>query len=193
MKPLLLKTLAITTVTLLSLSSWAQSSMIWSINSNGAKEVTAGGVPNQGDPDGTATGTLELNNGTGGNTGSAIINLTLSNVGSVGVAPNYVLGGWHIHQAAATTTGPIVLDFGQINTYLSGNTVTATINNLSSATINSVFANSAGFYLNIHGSGGTYNGGAIRDQLTVLVPEPGTGALLAFGLASGFFFLKRKE
>src|SRR3954449_10291375 len=76
----------------------------YNIQANGAKEVTVSGTPNQGDPDGTATGTLTLNNGTGaGTTGSAIFSITLSNIDIT------TLSGHHIHVGAATTAGSIVL------------------------------------------------------------------------------------
>jgi len=159
---------------LLGLSPSARAeSRAFPINATGAAEVTAGGVPNQGDPDGLATGTITLNNGTGsGNTGSAIINVTLS-----GLDPDTInLTGNHIHQAPATTTGSIVLDFGDPDAFRTGNVLNGTINGLSAATINSVFANPTGFYYNIHNA--TFPGGAVRSQLT---PEPGTAGLVAAG------------
>ena len=171
-------------------SASAQSSMTWSISADGIKEVSAGGVPGQGDPDGTAVGFLTLTNGTGGSSGVAVISLTLANIGPVG--DSYTLGGWHIHQAPSTTTGGIVLDFGTINTYLSGSTVSATIFGLSTTTIDAVFANPANYYLNIHSSGAPYPGGAVRDQLTTLVPEPSTAALGVLGLA-GLLIARRKK
>src|SRR4051794_10511266 len=67
-------------------------SQTFNINANGAKEVTVAGVPNQGDLDGSAQGTLILNNGTGtGTTGSATFNITISNVDLT------TLSGHHIH------------------------------------------------------------------------------------------------
>ncbi len=144
--------------------------LTWSISANGAKEVTAAGTPNQGDPDGTAVGFIILNNGTGsGNTGSATININLSNldVGTIDLTGN------HIHQAPSTTTGAIVLDFGDPDTIRSGNTLSGTITGLSATTITSIFNSPTGFYYNIHNA--QFPGGAVRDQL----PEPGT-----IGLAS---------
>jgi hypothetical protein len=144
--------------------------MTFSISASGAKEVNAAGVPNQGDPDGTATGTLTLNNGTGsGTTGSATFSLTLNNIDLT------TLTGHHIHQAPATTTGTIVLDFGDPDTIRSGSVLSGTISNLSATTITSVFANPAGFYYNIHN--GAFPGGAVRDQLTP-IPEPAAVSLL---------------
>jgi hypothetical protein len=100
--------------------------MTYAINANGAKEVTSGGVPNQGDLDGSASGTLTLDNGTGaGSTGSATFSITLSNIDIT------TLTGHHIHMAPATTTGSIVLDFGDPDTLRTGSVISGTISNLS--------------------------------------------------------------
>src|SRR4051812_20654805 len=142
------------------------------ITATGVEEVNGAGVPNQGDLDGTAFGTLVLNNGTGsGTTGSATLNLTLSNIDLA------TLSGHHIHQALATTTGPIVLDFGDPDTIRSGSTLSGTITGLSATTITNIFANPSGFYYNIHN--GAFPGGAVRDQL-VVIPEPGAASLVVF-------------
>src|SRR5688572_12404585 len=80
--------------------------LTFNITATGLEEVTNAGVPNQGDLDGSALGTLRLDNGTGsGTTGSATFNLTLSNIDIT------TLSGHHIHEAPATTNGPIRLDF----------------------------------------------------------------------------------
>jgi hypothetical protein len=142
-------------------------SQIFNITANGIKEVSAGGVPN-GDPDGLAVGTVQLDNGTGsGTTGSAIINITITNV-------DFPLTGHHIHQGPITSIGGIVLDFGNPESFRSGNTITESVSNLSAATINNVFANPSAFYYNIHNI--PFGGGAVRDQLT---PEPGVASLIA--------------
>jgi hypothetical protein len=144
----------------------------YNVNMTGAKEVTSGGVPNQGDPDGLVTGTLTLNNGTGaGTTGSASFNLTISNI-------DFPVTGYHIHKAPSTTTGTIVLDFqGQtpFESMRTGNTFVGTVSNLSATTITDVQTNPAGFYFNIHN--GPFGGGAVRDQL----PEPTGLAVLMLG------------
>ncbi|HUS07742.1 MAG TPA: CHRD domain-containing protein [Bryobacteraceae bacterium] len=147
------------------------------INANGAKEVSAAGVPNQGDPDGTAVGTVALDNVAG----SAIINLVLANLA-------YPLTGFHIHQAPATTTGAIVLNFGNPETFRSGNNVSATVTGLSTTTISSVFADPTAFYFNLHNS--VYPGGAVRDQLTV--PEPASFGLAAAGLLIASLVRRRR-
>jgi hypothetical protein len=159
------------------------SSITYDIRANGIKEITAAGVPN-GDPDGQAVGTIRLDNGTGsGNTGFAVINLAVTNVDGT-------LSGHHIHQAPATTTGAIVVDFGNPTTILTGTaqngTLSGTISNLPAATITSVFANPTGFYYNLH-STPSFAGGAVRDQL----PEPGSAALVALG-ALGLLTRRRR-
>jgi hypothetical protein len=152
----------------------------FNIFADGIKEVSPQGVPGQGDLDGTAIGTVVLNNGTGaGNTGSATINLTLSNIDLT------TLLGHHIHQAPATTTGSIVLDFGDPDTIRTGSVLNGTITGLPAATITNALANPPGFYYNIHN--GPFPGGAVRDQL---VPEPGVGMVLLVGACG---LLRRRE
>lgn len=154
---------------------------IFSITANGAKEVNSAGSPNQGDVDGTAVGTIRFDNGTGaGSTGSAVINLTLSNL-DVGTID---LTGHHIHQAPSTTTGSIVIDFGDPDTIRSGNTLSGTITGLPAATITSLLNGPSGFYYNLHNA--QFTGGAVRDQL----PEPGGLGLL--GLAAGGLLARRR-
>jgi hypothetical protein len=145
----------------------------FNITATGFEEVNAAGTPNQGDPDGSALGTLTLNNGTGtGTTGSATFNLTLSNITLTN------LSGHHIHQAPATTTGSIVLDFGDPDTIRNGDVLSGMISGLSAAQITSIFANPSNFYYNLHN--GSFPSGAVRDQL-VMIPEPGSACLLVVG------------
>ena len=156
----------------------------YGINADGVKEVDAAGAPNKGDLDGSATGTLVLDNGTGsGTTGSATFSITLSNVDLT------TLSGHHIHMAPATTTGSIVVDFGDPDTIRTGSTLSGTITGLPAATITSIFANTSGFYYNIHNL--TFQGGAVRDQL-VPIPEPGLSFLALAGLA-GLTMLARRR
>ena len=161
------RTIAASVIGLLGVAAIPSQAAIltFSISANGAKEVTSTGTPNQGDPDGSAVGFILLNSGTGtGSTGSATINLNLSNL-DVGTLD---LTGHHIHQAPATTTGAIVVDFGDPDTIRSGNTLSGTITGLPAVTIMSIFSNPTGFYYNLHNA--QFTGGAVRDQL----PEPGT-------------------
>ena len=161
--------------------------LTFNITATGLEEVTSAGVPNQGDPDGSAMGTLRLDNGTGsGTTGSATINLTLSNID----LSNFT--GHHIHMAPATTNGPITLNFGDPDSIRTGSTLSGTITGLSATEVSNIFANPSGFYYNLHN--GAFPSGAVRDQL-VVVPEPATAGLLAIaaiGLAGRRRFAGRR-
>ena len=176
--PLILSAILCATLLVLS-SSLRAASITFSINATGAKEVNAAGVPDQGDPDGSAIGTLLLDNGTGsGTTGLAVFNLNLSNLDPATVD----LTGHHIHQAPATTTGSIVVNFGDPDAIRSGTTLTGTITGLPAATITAIFANPSGFYYNLHNA--QFPAGAVRDQLSASgVPDGGSAAAL-FGLAT---------
>src|SRR4051812_49472619 len=78
-------------VALPALSAFGQS-RTFLLNMNGQNEFV-GGLPNRGDPDATGIGSITLNPGTGGNTGSATVNLTLANI-------DFPLSLWHIHTGA---------------------------------------------------------------------------------------------
>lgn len=144
--------------------------VVYEIHANGAKEVTSTGTPSQGDLDGAANGSITLDNGTGsGTTGSATFSLVLSNIDLT------TLSGHHIHIGSATTTGSVVLNFGDPDTIRSGSILSGTITGLSATQITTIFSNPTNFYYNLHN--GPFPGGAVRDQL----PEPGSFALLAMG------------
>jgi hypothetical protein len=151
-------------------------STTFGINADGIKEVSSMGVPN-GDPDGSAIGTLLLDSGTGGTTGFAVFNLTLANL-----ATPFSLH--HIHTGVAGVNGSPIIDFGAPESIRSGNTLAGTISGLSSASINTVLANPSGFYYNLHNT--PFPSGAVRDQL-VPVPEPSTICLgvIAAAMAAG--------
>jgi len=155
--------------------------MMFNINANGIKEVNSAGVP-AGDPDGTLTGTLTLDDGTGGTTGSAVFNLTFANL-------DVPFTGFHIHQAPPTTTGGIVLPFANQDSYRSGSSLAGTIGGLNSTVIDNIFANPSAFYLNLHN--GPFGGGAVRDQLSP-VPEPSLIGLSLAGLAVAGFYRRSR-
>jgi hypothetical protein len=179
-----LRLLAATAAVLAGATTARADTQTFVINANGAKEVNAAGVPNQGDPDGTAIGTLLLDSGTGvGSTGFATFSITMTNIDLT------TLSGHHIHQAATTTTGPIVIDFGDPDTIRTGNLLTGTITGLPAPTIAAALATPSNFYYNLHN--GSFPSGAVRDQLTP-VPEPGT-LLLAGSAAAGFVAWRRRR
>ncbi len=155
---------ALTLLATVLVSSDASAALIgYSINATGAAEVTAGGVPNQGDPDGSAIGFIIFDNVAG----SAQVSLNLANIDLT------TLSGHHIHQAPATTTGGIVLDLGDPDTIRTGSVLSGTITGLSTATINNINASPTGFYYNLHNT--AFPGGAVRSQL----PEPASLSFVA--------------
>jgi len=153
-------------VALPAMSAFGQATFL--LNMNGHKEFVSG-QPDKGDPDATGIGSITLNPGSGGNTGSATVNLTLSNI-------DFPLSLWHIHTGAANTQGGVLIDFGNPETYRNGNIISGTVPNLSTTNIQNVLANPSNFYLNIHN--GPFGAGAIRDQLGT-VPEPAALSLVA--------------
>jgi hypothetical protein len=126
---------------------------------NGQNEVTAGGVPNQGDLDGTGTATITIDDSTGPFP-TISWNIVVNDIA-------LPLTGAHIHQGASTTTGPVRVDF---SAQLSGS-------GLQDADLVGVLADPSGWYVNVHNS--VFPGGAIRGQ----VPEPTSALLVAGGLA----------
>src|SRR5262245_15520643 len=118
---------------------------------SGANEVPSG----SGDPDGTGTATLTIDDATN----SISWSITTNNI----QLPIFLD---HIHQGAAGVNGPVVIDF---NAQLVGGPIV-------DADVANVLANPAGFYVNVHTN--QFPGGAIRGQ----VPEPRTALLLAMGL-----------
>jgi hypothetical protein len=88
------------------------------------------------------------------------------------------LTGAHIHRGAASTNGPVIVDF---SASLTGSGLFDTdLNQITPAT-------ATGFYVNLHNA--AYPSGAIRGQLQYVgtvslpaVPEPGSLALLLAGL-----------
>ena len=122
-------------------------------------------IPGPGDPDGSATGSITLDNVTGDI--SWVINYT-------GLA---TVGAMHIHGPGGSAGSAAGVFVGLAITgspgQLSGTT------NTTPANINTIFANPTDFYVNIHTS--DFSGGAVRGQLGTVVPEPEAAQLLGLG------------
>jgi len=114
----------------------------FTIELTGEAEVTAAGVPNQGDLDGTGTARLWVNPGQEQVCWSIVV---------AGVEP---IMAAHIHVGAATTTGPVVVP---LNPYTGG--CTTVDRDLALELIR----NPEAYYVNVHNT--PYPAGALRGQL----------------------------
>src|SRR6266540_2644149 len=116
----------------------------FNVNMTGQKEVTAGGLPNQGDLNGSAIGTITLDAG-GGSTATFSFDLALSGLATPPVTD------FHIHAGAATTSGAVLIPFGVSGSdILTQTQFSGSRTGLNSANMSAVLANPAGFYVNIH-------------------------------------------
>jgi len=107
-------------------------------------------VPGPGDADGTASGTITLNQVSG----LVTWNFTYANI----AAPTLM----HIHTGAAGVAGGILINLGVVTTGGAGTLINSTTHgNL--AQITSILNNPAGFYVNIHN--GPFGSGAVRGQI----------------------------
>ena len=112
----------------------------------GEAEVTAAGVPNQGDLDGTGTATVTVNPGQG----RICYTIEVAGIQAATAA--------HIHEAAPTTNGPVVVPLA------------APSDGDSSACVDvdktlglEILKDPADYYVNIHNS--EFPAGALRGQL----------------------------
>ncbi|HWS58762.1 MAG TPA: CHRD domain-containing protein [Actinotalea sp.] len=108
----------------------------------GEAEVTAAGVPNQGDPDGVGTAELTINPGLG----EVCWSIEVS-----GVAP--ILAA-HIHVAPSTLPGPVVVP---LNPYTGGCTT------VDPEVTRAIVKDPSAYYVNVHNA--DYPAGALRGQL----------------------------
>lgn len=157
-------------------NAWGASAT-YLVNLNGANEV----APTVGDPNGTATGTISLDDVTG-NISYAITYANLE-----------TLADFHIHgpNGPAGTNQPVWIGFG-IATDVPGTlTRTVTLAAADLPKITQVLANPTNFYLNIHTTP-THPGGAVRGQLGVPIPEPSTIGLFTMA-AIGLPGLRRRS
>jgi len=113
----------------------------------GEAEVTAAGVPNQGDLDGIGSAHLTLNQGQG----EICYELNVS-----GIAP---AAAAHIHIGASTTTGPVVVPLVPPT---SGSSSACT--SVDPALIKAIRQNPENYYVNVHNA--DFPGGALRGQLS---------------------------
>jgi hypothetical protein len=104
-------------------------------------------VPVPGDPDGTGSATVWLNE----DTGRICFNLTVTNIAPATLA--------HIHRGAAGVPGPVLVDL-----VAPTNGVSSGCTDASAALINEIVGNPAAFYVNVHNT--PFPGGAVRGQLT---------------------------
>ena len=140
----------------------AATTITYSVIMSGAQEV-----PGPGDADGTATGTLTVDD----STGLISWSFTYANI----VAPTAM----HIHGPAAPV-GVAAGVFVGLGIATSGGAGTL-ISSVTTSAANALAINTgpANFYVNIHN--GAFPGGAVRGQLGVLVPEPPTLLMLGVG------------
>ena len=108
----------------------------------GEAEVTAGGVPNQGDLDGTGTATVRVNPGLG----QVCWTIEVADVDPIRAA--------HIHVGTADTTGAIVVHFSP---YRGG------CADVDRELALDILRDPSGYYVNVHNA--TYPAGALRGQL----------------------------
>ena len=140
---------------------------------DGAQEV-----PGPGDPDGSASGTITLDDGDG----SISWSITYSAIS----APTAM----HIH-------GPGGSAGSQANVFVSlgvagGPGTLDSSTSTTPANVSSIFANPTDFYVNIHT--GDFPGGAVRGQLGTLIPEPAPAQLIGLGaLALGWMRRQRRR
>jgi hypothetical protein len=115
----------------------------------GEAEVTAAGVPNQGDLDGVGSAHLTLNQGQG----EICFELRVSGITLPAAAA-------HIHVGASTTTGPVVVGLAapDANGFSSG-CVSA-----DKELIKAIRQNPEAYYVNVHTS--DFPAGALRGQLS---------------------------
>jgi hypothetical protein len=149
----------------------------------GANEPNASGQLNQGDPDGSAVGSVTLDP----NTDMVTWDFNYDNISGAAIS------GFHIHGPGATptTNAGIYIGFPLSSTTTPSGRQTGMLMSDSipdiGARIDRILLNPSEFYVNMHSSGtGGFPAGAVRATL----PEPGAAAVLA---VAGLALLKRRR
>jgi len=151
-------------VAMTTLGAPAQATIVsYVLSMDGAQEV-----PGPGDADGTAAGTITLDDATGAISWS----FTYANIAS----PTAM----HIHGpgGSAGSSAGVFVNLGVATSGGAGTLISSTTT--STTNVASIFANPTDFYVNIHNA--SFPNGAVRGQLGTLVPEPASAALLGLGL-----------
>ena len=115
----------------------------------GEAEVTAAGVPNQGDLDGIGTAHITLNQGQN----EICYELNVSGITLPAAAA-------HIHVGPSTTTGPVVVGLSAPN----ANGVASGCVSVAPDLIKAIRQNPEAYYVNVHTS--DFQAGALRGQLS---------------------------
>ena len=159
----MLRLLAVAAALFLAAAPASALTITYALSASGDQET------GPGDPDGSAGGTITLNDATG----EISWNFSYFNI----AAPTAM----HIHGpggsaglAAGVFEGLGVATSGGAGTLISSKTT-------SPANVAQIIADPTDFYVNIHN--GDFGAGAVRGQLGTVVPEPATLALRGAGLA----------
>jgi CHRD domain len=115
---------------------------------NGAEEVNAQGVPNQGDPDGSGSAHLTFNPGLG----EICFELTVENIALPATAA-------HIHEAPIGVAGPVVVPL----TAPDASGVSSGCVSADPALVKDILKHPSDYYVNVHNS--DFQAGAVRGQL----------------------------
>lgn len=114
---------------------------------SGANEVSSSGVLGVGDPDGSGTARVTVNPGKN----LVCWDITVANIDGATRG--------HIHEAAAGSNGPIVVEFFEGTAKLEGCATP-----MAGTTAREILMDPASYYVNIHNT--AFPGGAIRGQLS---------------------------
>lgn len=124
----------------------------FSLVASGENEVDEEGTPGQGDPDGQGRAIITLD----ADAGQACVQATVSNIEQPTLA--------HIHQGAAGTNGPPVVNFTPL---ITGTLISGCVA-AEASVIQSILNNPSAFYFNVHNA--TFPAGAVRAQLAASRP-----------------------